>query len=67
MAAYEVLGMYRRADIDELGNFRWVYHIDFKTAKGVISFIRIPVEQYTPEAAKRMLAQEAQKLDAVFS
>jgi hypothetical protein len=65
--AYQVLGLRKRVQLDPLGHLIDVYQIEFKTAKGAVSSIRVPVEGFTPELAKRELDKQAKALDALFS
>lgn len=64
--AVEILRVTRRTDIDAMGNVVEVYHIEFRTERGVLSWVRVPVQGFDPEQARSVVMQEAAKLDALF-
>lgn len=64
--AVEILRVTRRTDIDNMGNVVEVYHIEFRTEKGVLSWVRVPVQGFDPEQARNVVMQEAAKLDALW-
>lgn len=66
-APFTVTSVRKRPEIDATGKFREVYEVIFVTGKGNISNIKIPVEVYTVEFARRQVAEEAAKLDALMA
>lgn len=64
--AYKITSIRKRPDIDATGRFVEVYEITFVTGKGASSSIKIPVGVFSPEEARKQVAQEAQKLDSLL-
>lgn len=63
---YRITSIRKRPDIDDAGRFVEVYEVSFVTAKGASSSVRIPVSQFTPEVARKKVAEEAGNLDALL-
>lgn len=64
--AVQVLSIRKRIDIDEMGTVREVYRIDFRTPKGAVSSVRVPVT-WSEAQIKSAIEAEARKLDAIMS
>ncbi|MEM2591600.1 MAG: hypothetical protein QXI60_03345 [Thermofilaceae archaeon] len=63
--AYKILGMRKRVTVDQLGNIQHVYRIDIQTAKGIVTWVEVPVTASEQEI-KQTLEAEARKLDALM-
>ncbi|MBC7343852.1 MAG: hypothetical protein H5U03_00165 [Clostridia bacterium] len=65
-APYQITSIRKRPDIDAFGRFIEVYEINFVTGKGAASSVKIPAAQFTPDNARKIVAEEAAKLDSLL-
>jgi len=63
---YRITSIRKRPDIDDTGRFVEVYEVQFVTAKGASSSVRIPVREFSPERARQIVAEEAKQLDSLL-
>lgn len=58
----EIIDIKRRTQIDDLGNVMEVFQVEFRSAKGIVDRVRVPVAT-APEDIRRIVAEAAQRLD----
>jgi hypothetical protein len=62
----EILGIQRRTDIDQLGNVVEVYQVTFRSDRGVIDWVRVPVGGFDIDQVRELVRQRSQEIDRLF-
>jgi hypothetical protein len=63
---YEITRVRKVINITPEGGLEECIEVSYKTKKGVESWVRLKTEEYEPSKAKRMIEDEAKKLDAIY-
>ena len=65
MAEHQIIALARRTEIDESGAVVDVQQVKFRTAKGTVDTVRLPLS-LTPEEVKAYVRGEADRLDSMM-
>jgi len=65
MPEHEIIAIARRVEIDNTGAVVDVQQVKFRTAKGVIDSVRLPVS-LSPEEVRELVRAAAGRLDSIM-